>query len=67
MDETQFGILTTFLQQILDVQMMQLRSMDAEAAKTVDHVHNDLNMFMYQDWEEVDRVRDIVEELKNDL
>ncbi|ASZ74847.1 hypothetical protein FDI69_gp030 [Rhodococcus phage Trina] len=67
MNNEQMGVLTTLLQQILDVQMMQLRSMDEEAAATVNMVHNDLNMFMFQDWEPVARARELVDEMKNDI
>lgn len=58
MTEEQFALLFTQIAKQNDILMMLLKTNDPAAADTVAHVHNDLNMYMHEDWEQVDAARD---------
>lgn len=45
------------LQQLIDINMLLLKSQNPELATLVDRVHNELDMFMIQDWEEAYKQR----------
>lgn len=63
MDDEQFAILITAIQKQTDILMMLLRASDPLAAATVDHVHNDLEMYMHEDWEAVEAAQQAMKEI----
>lgn len=62
MNEDQFAFLVTVLQKQNDILMMLLRNTDQAAAETIDYVHNELHMYMWEDWESVAKARQMIEE-----
>lgn len=51
--EEKLAIVITQLQQLIDINMLLLQEHNSEKAQLVDRVHNELNMFMTQEWEPV--------------
>lgn len=58
MNDQDFAFLVTVLQKQNDILMMLLREANPEAAATVDHVHNNLHMYMWEDWEVIDAAQE---------